>query len=633
MSRRRTSRSVGRRLTAVVVVAVAAAVVPLGAWVPSAQAATTGLALTGHGWGAGVGMGQWGAFGDAVDGMPYTAILSHFYGGTSLQTLTAAQDATEVRVAMVENDGSSAIVTSASPFTVAGVSVAAGQAAMLQPLPGDVWDVYVSGSCAGGSSGWGAPVVSNVTDPTAVPSSDPPLGDPSAPDLVLQLCEPSGTLPVRGDIEGVFNANNDARTVNILPLEQYVASVVPNESYAYWGSLGGPGPQGQDWGFQALEAQAVAARSFVMAGLGSYGGYADVCDIGCQSYRGLDNASPLTDLATTDTAGEVLELANGSIASTQYSASTGGYTAPSAFPAVPDAGDAVCLPQACNPNHTWSVTVPASSIEAAWPQIGTFVAIDITARNGLGDWGGRVTQLTVEGTTGSVQVSGDTFAGTLGLRSDWFTPTLVLAKPAVGMAATSDGGGYHLVASDGGIFSFGNAHFYGSMGGHPLNKPIVAMAATPNGGGYWEVASDGGIFSFGDAQFYGSMGGHPLNKPVVGMAAVPGGGGYWEVASDGGIFSFGDAQFYGSMGGQPLNAPIVGMAAVPGGGGYWEVASDGGIFSFGDAQFYGSTGGTVLDQTVVGMAAVPGGGGYWLVGSAGGVYAFGDAGNDGSASS
>jgi len=84
----------------------------------------------------------------------------------------------------------------------------------------------------------------------------------------------------------------------------------------------------------------------------------------------------------------------------------------------------------------------------------------------------------------------------------------------------------------------------------PLGPPAVGMAATPGGGGYWEVASDGGIFSFGDAQFYGSMGGKPLNKPIVGMAATPGGGGYWEVASDGGIFSFGDAQFYGSMGGK-----------------------------------------------------------------------------------
>ena len=119
---------------------------------------------------------------------------------------------------------------------------------------------------------------------------------------------------------------------------------------------------------------------------------------------------------------------------------------------------------------------------------------------------------------------------------------------------------YDMVASDGGIFSFG-APFYGSMGGTPLNKPVVGMAATPDGKGYWLVASDGGIFSFGDAQFHGSMGGTPLNKPVVGMASDPATGGYWLVASDGGIFSF-DAPFYGSMGGQTLNAPIVGIASL-----------------------------------------------------------------------
>jgi hypothetical protein len=53
-----------------------------------------------------------------------------------------------------------------------------------------------------------------------------------------------------------------------------------------------------------------------------------------------------------------------------------------------------------------------------------------------------------------------------------------------------------------------------------LNKPIVGMAATPDGKGYWLVASDGGIFSFGNATFYGSMGGTHLNKPIVGMAAT-----------------------------------------------------------------------------------------------------------------
>ena len=197
--------------------------------------------------------------------------------------------------------------------------------------------------------------------------------------------------------------------------------------------------------------------------------------------------------------------------------------------------------------------------------------------------------------------------------------------PFVGTAATPSGNGYWEVASDGGIFSFGDAAFHGSMGGTPLNQPIVGMAATPSGNGYWEVASDGGIFSFGDAAFHGSMGGTPLNQPIVGMAATPSGNGYWEVASDGGIFSFGDAAFHGSMGGTPLNQPIVGMAATPSGNGYWEVASDGGIFSFGDAAFHGSMGGTPLNQPIVGMAATPSGNGYWEVASDGGIFSFGDA--------
>ena len=78
------------------------------------------------------------------------------------------------------------------------------------------------------------------------------------------------------------------------------------------------------------------------------------------------------------------------------------------------------------------------------------------------------------------------------------------------------------------------------------------MAATQDGKGYWMVASDGGVFSFGDAQFYGSTGAMHLNQPIVGMAATSTAKGYWMVASDGGVFSFGDAHFHGSMG---ANAP------------------------------------------------------------------------------
>ncbi len=205
------------------------------------------------------------------------------------------------------------------------------------------------------------------------------------------------------------------------------------------------------------------------------------------------------------------------------------------------------------------------------------------------------------------------------------TGALTLNKPVVGIAATPDGGGYYLVASDGGVFAFGDAAFLGSTGNLRLNAPIVGMAATPDGRGYWLVASDGGIFAFGDAAFAGSMGGRPLVAPVVGMAPTPDGRGYWLVASDGGIFAFGDAAFAGSMGGRPLAAPVVGMAPTPDGGGYWFVASDGGIFSFGDAAFAGSMGGRPLVAPVVGMAPTPDGGGYWFVASDGGIFGFGDA--------
>lgn len=198
------------------------------------------------------------------------------------------------------------------------------------------------------------------------------------------------------------------------------------------------------------------------------------------------------------------------------------------------------------------------------------------------------------------------------------------AVPGIGMvgsASTPAGaaqpvGGYYEVATDGGVFAFGTASFYGSMGGLPLNKPIVGMAATPDGRGYWLVAQDGGIFAFGDAGFYGSTGSLTLNKPIVGMAATPTGAGYYLVASDGGIFAFGNARFMGSTGGLTLNQPIVGMALTEGGGGYWLVAQDRGIFNFGNAPFDGS--GVCVSQCNPGPAAVgiaanfSSIGGYWI---------------------
>ena len=208
--------------------------------------------------------------------------------------------------------------------------------------------------------------------------------------------------------------------------------------------------------------------------------------------------------------------------------------------------------------------------------------------------------------------------------------TGALTRPIVGMAETPDHAGYWLVASDGGVFSYGDASYHGSTGGLKLTSPVVGMAATADGGGYWLVAADGGVFAFGDAGFHGSMGGTRLTKPVVGMARSGDGGGYWLVASDGGIFAFGDAGFAGSLGGLRLAAPVVGMTAAPGHPGYRLVASDGGIFAFGGATFAGSLGGVRLAAPVVGMADTTDGAGYWMVGTDGGVFALGDAGFAGS---
>ncbi|HWE54060.1 MAG TPA: PQQ-binding-like beta-propeller repeat protein [Acidimicrobiales bacterium] len=194
--------------------------------------------------------------------------------------------------------------------------------------------------------------------------------------------------------------------------------------------------------------------------------------------------------------------------------------------------------------------------------------------------------------------------------------------PAPAPPAPPPTSGYRLIASDGGVFSFGTDHFYGSLGGIRLAAPIVGAASTPGGGGYWLVASDGGVFAFGDARFYGSTGGHPLAQPVVGMAAAPDGKGYWLVARDGGVFAYGSARFHGSTGGVRLNAPVTAMAADRTTGGYWLFGSDGGVFAFG-APFYGSTGGVRLAAPVTSAAAAASGRGYYMVARDGGVFDYG----------
>ena len=178
-------------------------------------------------------------------------------------------------------------------------------------------------------------MLTNQTNPTASPVGGG----------LLTLCVSERQPDRARHVDRVYNSLGQARSVNTLPLEQYVADTVPGESPSSWATLGGAGPQGMDWGFQELEAQAVAVRSYVLANLGGYGGYADTCDLTCQTYRGTQYETPTSIAAANDTAGQVMVMPGGQIATTEYSASTGGYTSSanqqSPFTAVPDDGDAV----------------------------------------------------------------------------------------------------------------------------------------------------------------------------------------------------------------------------------------------------------------------------------------------------
>jgi hypothetical protein len=202
---------------------------------------------------------------------------------------------------------------------------------------------------------------------------------------------------------------------------------------------------------------------------------------------------------------------------------------------------------------------------------------------------------------------------------------------AVGPAAR----GYWLVGSDGGIFSFGAASFFGSMGSTPLQRPVVGITPSASRTGYWLVASDGGIFSFGSSSYYGSIpavGLHPagsgvpnsLNAPIVAMVPSVTGHGYFMVASDGGVFAFGDARFAGScpgIGGCAGKA----VAVMPDstGRGYWLVTNTGNVYAFGDATFYGAPAPSTAQ--VVDAVATQDWRGYWLLYNNGAVASFGDA--------
>lgn len=355
--------------------------------------AETPLTLSGHGHGHGRGMGQWGAYGYAKQGWSADRILSHYYGNTTAGKV----DNPEVSVSLSEKR--SASVRADAGARVGGQTVAPGQA------------VSLSGGNATITAGCGGAVVKTVpaqwVDPIT-PGANRPANE------LLSFC--GGGDKYRGSIgigpDGVMNK---------LSVDDYVKGVIPKESLPAWADAGG---------FEALKAQAVAARSYVLAGLAS-GRKIDNTQQS-QVYHGASGEDPRTNRAADATAGQV-RMRAGKPALTEFSASTGGYTAGGDFPAVVDAGDSV------SPNHKWTATVSPSAIASAFG-VGSLRSFEVSEANGLGTGHGRVIKAKVVGSARTVEVTGDQVRQKLQLKSDWFAvqgqqsaPRIV--KPPVGPTA------------------------------------------------------------------------------------------------------------------------------------------------------------------------------------------------------
>ncbi len=377
--------------------------------------------VTGHGWGHGRGLSQYGAFGYAEQGWTSAQILDHFYGGTTggpVPEGSTNPDPNNLRVELKANRGFATRVdiehgtirVMDGETVIVETAADSGQAVSVQTR-GSGLRVRTAPSCAG-------PWV-NIAD---VPAASLSIVKTATEDNVsglLRVCHPNDSSTWYDGSINSHNIGGTTRTVNVLSVEQYLRGVVPKESPAYWPAA-------------ALEAQSVAARSYVLAGDTRQQPYADTCDTTlCQVYKGrflqvgggfAGSTAASTDAAIVATAG-VVRLRGGAIARTEFSSSSGGYTAGGDFPAVVDEGDAI----GSNPNHNWTKTVDLGAFEDAQnlpndgkPELGQLLSTEVTG-NGLGVDGGRALSVKFVFSNGSVTKTGNEVRRMMGLKSDWFS--------------------------------------------------------------------------------------------------------------------------------------------------------------------------------------------------------------------
>ena len=189
---------------------------------------------------------------------------------------------------------------------------------------------------------------------------------------------------------------------------------------------------------------------------------------------------------------------------------------------------------------------------------------------------------------------------------------------ATGLAANPAAGGYWILRSNGGVSNI-HAPWYGSLAGKiPAGQAVTAIAASP-AGGYLILTSGGRVYGYGAPAYGGITAGTGVK--TVAVAADPAAGGYWILRSNGGVSNI-HAPWYGSLAGKiPAGQAVTAIAASPAGG-YLILTSGGGVYPYG-APGYGSAAGTLpADVTAVALAADPVTGGYWILKSNGGVATY-----------
>jgi stage II sporulation protein D len=385
---------------------------------PPVQAGAQGFLLSGAGYGHGIGLSQYGAYGAATEGRTWPQILAFYYPGTKLSTRSTTEP---IRV-WIEADNDRDLRVRPS----SGLSVSDGLGASFTLPTGSAFRAWRAVRSVNGifklqyvnSSGkW-------VTRSHPLSASSQRTWRFTNTARLVTVVLPDGSLrQLRGSVS-VFFHGSGIRTVNRLRMETYLRSVVPSEMPTSWHQ-------------QAVRSQAVTARTYAarIKDGAAPGSRWDICDsVTCQVYKGYATIEPEmvtvheTDLGNTAvaaTAGRIVTY-NGTPALAQFSSSNGGHSAPGAYPylkAKPDPYDNVIRP------NTWTKTLTAAVLSDAYPTVGTVRELQVLSRDGYGRYGGRVLSIKISGSAGSVTVPGPQFRFAVGLRSTLFTISEATVAP------------------------------------------------------------------------------------------------------------------------------------------------------------------------------------------------------------